>query len=58
MELTMCVFCENVYEGSIDVCPECNEYKGLVPGVEAVAYKGYCPECEHYNCHCEEYNLA
>lgn len=21
-------------------------------------YKGYCPECEHYVCHCEEYNLA
>ena len=31
----VCVFCENIYSPSTFVCPECNDYKGLMPITEA-----------------------
>lgn len=30
MEKLVCVFCENIYEAGTVVCPECNEYKGMM----------------------------
>jgi hypothetical protein len=32
----VCVFCENVYPESVIVCPECNDYKGLMTVKSAV----------------------
>ena len=29
--MLVCVYCENTYENDIQVCPECNEYDGLMP---------------------------
>jgi hypothetical protein len=26
----VCVFCENFYPANISVCPECNDYKGII----------------------------
>lgn len=35
----VCVYCENLYPESVMVCPECNDYKGLMTLAEAkVAY--------------------
>lgn len=31
MENLVCVFCENVYEADTVICPECEDYKGLMP---------------------------
>ena len=33
--MIVCVFCENVYPEGTIVCPECDEYKGMLPVVEA-----------------------
>jgi hypothetical protein len=32
----VCVYCENLYPESVIVCPECNDYKGLMTIPEAV----------------------
>lgn len=29
--MVVCVYCENVYPDTVQVCPECNEYDGLQP---------------------------
>jgi len=34
-EMLVCVYCENTYEDGTIVCPECNEYKGMLPIEEA-----------------------
>jgi|688.fasta_scaffold88247_7 hypothetical protein len=34
----MCVFCESVFDGNIQVCPECNDYKGLMTLGSAITY--------------------
>lgn len=34
----ICVFCLNEYPEDTFVCPECNEYKGLMPINEAREY--------------------
>jgi RNA polymerase subunit RPABC4/transcription elongation factor Spt4 len=34
----VCVYCENQYPESVMVCPECNDYKGLMPMREAIIY--------------------
>lgn len=26
-----CVYCEGIYEADVQVCPECEEFDGLVP---------------------------
>jgi RNA polymerase subunit RPABC4/transcription elongation factor Spt4 len=33
--MLVCVFCENTYEEGTFVCPECNEYKGMMTIEEA-----------------------
>ena len=33
--MIVCVFCENTYPEGTIVCTECNEYKGMLPVVEA-----------------------
>ena len=33
----MCVFCESVFDG-VMVCPECNDYKGLMSLGSAITY--------------------
>jgi len=35
MEKLVCVFCENTYEAGTFVCPECNEYKGMMTITDA-----------------------
>lgn len=42
MNYLICVFCGNVYD-DVMVCPACNEYKGLMPLVDAVAQYGFNP---------------
>jgi predicted transcriptional regulator len=53
-ESTKCVECGNTEIGStiakLEVAIELHECPTY--------YKGYCYECEHLVCHCEEYNLA
>jgi hypothetical protein len=34
----MCVFCEGVFDGDTMVCPECKDYKGLMPLGSAITY--------------------
>jgi hypothetical protein len=34
----MCVFCESVFDKSVQVCNECNDYKGLMPLGSAITY--------------------
>jgi RNA polymerase subunit RPABC4/transcription elongation factor Spt4 len=34
-EERVCVFCENIYNPSVMVCPECQDYKGLMTLTEA-----------------------
>ena len=29
--MLICVFCENTYSLDIVVCPECQDYKGMMP---------------------------
>ena len=29
--MNICVFCENTYSPEVLVCPECQDYKGLMP---------------------------
>lgn len=36
-EDVMCVYCEGVFV-NVAVCPECNEYDGLMPLTRAVEY--------------------
>jgi hypothetical protein len=36
---TICVFCLNIWEDVV-VCPDCNEYKGLMPIEDAKEYLG------------------
>lgn len=36
----MCVYCEGVFVDGTAVCPECNEYDGLMPLGKAVEYLG------------------
>lgn len=43
MNFKLCVFCGNVFD-DVMVCSVCNEYKGLMPLVEAIAYEGLDPE--------------
>ena len=35
MEKLVCVFCENIYEAGTIVCPECNDYKGMMTLTDA-----------------------
>ena len=34
----MCVYCESVFTSETIVCPNCNEYDGLMPVSQAVDY--------------------
>lgn len=34
--MLVCVFCENLYVEGTVVCPECKDYKGLMPVRSAV----------------------
>lgn len=34
----MCVYCEGVFTDNVSVCPECDEYDGLMPLQKAVRY--------------------
>ena len=34
----MCVYCEGVFTDNVSVCPECDEYDGLMPLQNAVRY--------------------
>lgn len=43
MDIKICVFCGNVWD-DVMVCPECNEYKGLMPLAEGIKYDGLDPE--------------
>lgn len=39
MYKNICVYCENLYPESVMVCPDCNDYKGLMTiGEAAEAY--------------------
>lgn len=40
MNDVMCVYCEGVFTDTTAVCPECNEYDGLMPLTKAVDYLG------------------
>ncbi len=33
--MLVCVFCENTYEEGTVLCPECTDYKGMMPLAEA-----------------------
>ena len=33
----VCVFCERVFDINPHSCPECNDYKGIMPTKDAVA---------------------
>ena len=39
MSNVICVFCEQVWS-EVFVCPDCNEYKGLMPLKEGIDYMG------------------
>ena len=34
----MCVYCEGVFTSDTIVCPNCNEYDGMMPLVGAIDY--------------------
>jgi hypothetical protein len=34
----MCVYCEGVFTADTIVCPNCDEYKGLVPLSQGIEY--------------------
>ena len=36
----VCVFCSRIMDGWDKFCPNCNEYKGVMNVVSAVAYYG------------------
>ena len=38
--MLVCVFCENVWDSDTFVCPECGEYKGLMPIKQGSEYLG------------------
>lgn len=38
MNDVMCVYCNGVYVDSTAVCPECNEYDGMMPLQRAISY--------------------
>jgi RNA polymerase subunit RPABC4/transcription elongation factor Spt4 len=35
MEKLVCVFCEGIFPAETFVCPDCNEYKGMMTITEA-----------------------
>ncbi len=35
IKMLVCVFCENTYGEDVVLCPECTDYKGLMPIAEA-----------------------
>jgi hypothetical protein len=34
----MCVYCEGLFTSDTVVCPNCDEYKGMMPVSQAVEY--------------------